>query len=605
MNRGVNYNVQPERGFMNFASEVVRILPGAICAAALWISLGSAHAHEAVPRPTAGETKVCKALDEKTQFDFVERPLAEVAEAIGERHQIEVQLDRAPLEDEGIVLEEPIITCQIKHITLRTGLRLLLSGLDMTYIVRDGYLLLTTDSRAEELLVNRFYPIGDLIGANNGLRPEASASVRNKTARDDTKLLIDLVTFAVAATTWDEGGGPAAIADARMSKALIIWQTEEAHEDVAALLGNLRLIRDRQIKAARAIVGPPRPKLESELRLSIFRILKERLPAKAVVRRFDGSAGVTQPAAGTDDETKVDSGAPAFERLLEVARKPVSAETIAAALPELIEPETWQPKGPGVARAIGDAIVVCHTDDVRQRIAALLEELAPRQVEHRPPAARPPPLAVPGPRADWPQAAEPPQRIRGLETIGAEEIDEAIERKLAAPAEIDVSEMPLGQVLEQLGQRYDVPIQVDHKALADESVGLDTPITRRIRGVPLSSLLHLILDELDLTFLVFHGEALLVTAKVQCEALLFVKVYPVFDLVCRAAGENDHGAGLDYESLIDGLTTCVAPTTWDDVGGPGEIKVFASSGALVIGQTLAIHDDIAQYLKALRDVAVP
>lgn len=254
-------------------------------------------------------------------------------------------------------------------------------------------------------------------------------------------------------------------------------------------------------------------------------------------------------------------------------------------------------------RAIGDSIVVRHTDDVRQRVAMLLEDLAPRQVVHQPPPARPPPLAVRGWGTNWPQSAEPPFRTRGLETIGTEEIDEAIVRALAAPAEFDVSETPLGDVLTQLGERYGVPIQIDHRALEEESIGLDTPITRRIRGVPLNSLLHSLLDESDLTFLIFHGEVVLITAKVECESISYVKVYPVFDLVCRAAGESDDGTGLDYQALIDGLTTCVAPTTWDDVGGPGEIVVFAPAGAIVISQTMSVHDEIAQYLNTLREVA--
>lgn len=58
--------------------------------------------HEATPRPTEGEAKVRTALAEKTEFDFVQRPLTEVAEAVGERHHIEVQLDRSRLEDEKL-----------------------------------------------------------------------------------------------------------------------------------------------------------------------------------------------------------------------------------------------------------------------------------------------------------------------------------------------------------------------------------------------------------------------------------------------------------------------------------------------------------------------
>jgi hypothetical protein len=197
---------------------------------------------------------------------------------------------------------------------------------------------------------------------------------------------------------------------------------------------------------------------------------------------------------------------------------------------------------------------------------------------------------VPGPRPNWPQAAEP-----------RDEVHEAIERALAVPVEIDVTEVSLADVLEQLGQRYGVQVEIDRPALEDEGVILDALVTRRIRNVPLRSLLRLLLADYGLDY-VIRDEVLAVTMP-GCEPLDTIKIYPVFDLVCRAGGEADEGAGLDYQAVIEGLTACVAPTTWDAVGGPGEIKVFEPAGALVISQTAAVHEEIARYLKALRDVA--
>ncbi len=58
--------------------------------------------------------------------------------------------------------------------------------------------------------------------------------------------------------------------------------------------------------------------------------------------------------------------------------------------------------------------------------------------------------------------------------------------------------------------------------------------------------------------------------------------------------------GADFDSLIDLITSTVAPTTWDTVGGPGSIMPFETNLSLVISQTQEVHDEIADLLDQLR-----
>jgi hypothetical protein len=95
-----------------------------------------------------------------------------------------------------------------------------------------------------------------------------------------------------------------------------------------------------------------------------------------------------------------------------------------------------------------------------------------------------------------------------------------------------------------------------------------------------------------------RDDVLFITGKTKADDMLSTKVYPVFDLVI---GPPAAPAGPDFARLIDNMTTSIAPTSWDEVGGPGAIKEFKNSGALVISQTAAIHEEIAEYLKALRE----
>ena len=587
---------------------------------------GPARPAETRPLPRAGVARIRKALDQKTEVDFAEQPLAEVVAAIAHRHEIEVQLDVKALEEEGVGTETPI-SRQIKNVSLESALRLLLRDLDLTYIVRDGYLLITTKAEAEALISVRAYPVGDLLGADDGLCSPLAPGDRIGAVSGDFQQLIDAITTTVAPTTWDAVGGPGTIEEVRPSDALAIGQTDEVHREIVDLLASLRVVRDKQLKAAQAIardVPEEKEVAESEMPLTTYRILPDPMAAKPPVKQAKPVANVGDAAAGNAGKPAAPPPAPpqpagsppdpvsdysAEDRLATKVAK------IAALLPELIEPESWQPHGAGMARAIDDTIVVRQTEEVQRRVAALLTEMAPGRVVYWRRAGRPPKLAVAGPRRDWPQQAEP-----------LTEPYATFQRALDAAASIEVADRPLSEVVEQIKAEHELPIHIDVKALEEEGVGTETPVSRNIHGIPLRELLHLLMNDLDLTY-VIHNEVLMITTKAEAEAMLTTRVYPVFDLAClpRGKGEGagpglwaklvlpgamgagrprgrDH-TGTDYASLINGLTASIAPTTWDDVGGPGAVMGFAPAGALIISQTTEVHEEIAQYLKALRDVA--
>ena len=68
------------------------------------------------------------------------------------------------------------------------------------------------------------------------------------------------------------------------------------------------------------------------------------------------------------------------------------------------------------------------------------------------------------------------------------------------------------------------------------------------------------------------------------------------------SGPGGMGGGpqADFDSLIELITSTVAPTTWDEVGGPGSIAPFATNLSLVVSQTQEVHDQIADLLEQLR-----
>ena len=59
-------------------------------------------------------------------------------------------------------------------------------------------------------------------------------------------------------------------------------------------------------------------------------------------------------------------------------------------------------------------------------------------------------------------------------------------------------------------------------------------------------------------------------------------------------------SGADFDTLINLITSTVAPDTWDDVGGPGAIESFDGNLSLVIINTQEVHEQVVDLLEQLR-----
>ena len=108
------------------------------------------------------ESKILAALEEPTELDFEDTPLKDVVDYLKTRHAIEIQLDEKALTDAGVGSDTPV-TRNIKGITLRSALKLVLSELDLTYLIRNEVLMITSKTEAENYLSMRVYPVGDLV----------------------------------------------------------------------------------------------------------------------------------------------------------------------------------------------------------------------------------------------------------------------------------------------------------------------------------------------------------------------------------------------------------------------------------------------------------
>ncbi|HJT35441.1 MAG TPA: hypothetical protein VJ783_25670, partial [Pirellulales bacterium] len=488
----------------------------------------------------------------------------------------------------------------------------------------------------ENMLVTQIYPVADLVAKSDFQPPAPSARTEA-----DYRMLIHAIESTVATDTWQDVGGPGTISSFRNGDSLVISQTTEVHEEIAELLATLRKTSDKQRAVAAAIARRAQPADDAvpEMRVKVYRLMPgapglglgglgmmgggmgimgggmgggmglmnhqaddaEAAPADERAAEAKPDAQPPEPAGqpqdGSPKPVQTTPAQPSTPLMFDAARAEAWAAEIAQLLPEMIEPESWQPRGKGVARAAAGALVVRQTDEIHTEVNQLLAQIVPFRVTQDPNAdashnALLPPLATPGPQPNWPQEAEP--RPAGSEA--------EIEQALDGHAEFDLADVPLSDLVAMLSERYGIQAVLDRRALEDAGIGSDTPFTRHASFSSLRSALRLMLGELDLTY-VIRDEVLVITSKTEAENMMVVKVYPVFDLVVRSGEGGGERSALDYRKLIQLIQSTVAPDSWQDVGGPGAMESFANFGALVVSQTTEVHEEIAQHLRALRDAA--
>ncbi|MDA7978090.1 MAG: hypothetical protein MPJ50_04890 [Pirellulales bacterium] len=112
--------------------------------------------------PNENERQIQAALDEPTEFAFVDVPLSTFARAVEDQHGMNVVLDDQELQLVGLDPDVTTVTKQLTNITLRSALRLTLPQLEMGYYINNEVLVLTSKEKAETQLQTKVYPVADL-----------------------------------------------------------------------------------------------------------------------------------------------------------------------------------------------------------------------------------------------------------------------------------------------------------------------------------------------------------------------------------------------------------------------------------------------------------
>ncbi len=243
------------------------------------------------------------------------------------------------------------------------------------------------------------------------------------------------------------------------------------------------------------------------------------------------------------------------------------------------------------------------------------------------------------------------------------EAEMRVRRSLSQPVSLHFNNAPLSEVLKYIADTQGINVMVDETGLTEEAVTSSTPISINVDGIQLKSALNLILDPLNLGYTI-QNEVLNVTSRMRKQGGLETIVYQVADLIVPVSmnapvsrlnsgsgyggdspnilvpkglqsvgatpGQNgfaqvpslpnggfnpslnslsgepvralngpnatNHG----FSALTELITTTVSPETWQEVSGAGSINNHESTMSLVVRQTQAVHQEIADLLDQLR-----
>lgn len=113
----------------------------------------------------AAEQKIQEALRSplKLPLDYVEIPLNQIIQAIADDYNIPIVFDRQALEALAIS-EETEITVNLRNITLRSAMEIMLRQVeDLTYIIDNEVMMITSEDEAQQRLTVKAYPVADLV----------------------------------------------------------------------------------------------------------------------------------------------------------------------------------------------------------------------------------------------------------------------------------------------------------------------------------------------------------------------------------------------------------------------------------------------------------
>jgi type II secretory pathway component GspD/PulD (secretin) len=252
---------------------------------------------------TAADRETASKLSTPVSVEFRDKPLAEVLEHLSELSGVDLVPDKPFIELDGISLAQPV-TIRLNNQRLKDVLDLILHNARLTYVIKNGVVVVTTPAGQKGKLVQKIYPVADLVipienygtigtgtvniagiphtgqdhrgvlGASGGGSPwqiqggspvsqysEAQSSgtflpgtrgpqpgrAPRQPGQTIEETLIQLIMNSIEPLSWDSRGGAGHIEYYPLGMQLVINQTPDIQEQIQILLDRLRELQELQV----------------------------------------------------------------------------------------------------------------------------------------------------------------------------------------------------------------------------------------------------------------------------------------------------------------------------------------------------------------------
>jgi hypothetical protein len=164
-------------------------------------------------------------------------------------------------------------------------------------------------------------------------------------------------------------------------------------------------------------------------------------------------------------------------------------------------------------------------------------------------------------------------------------------KKLSAPNLPNYEDVPLGKAILDIAKKADVKITIDPKALEEEGITEETPITLRTKHeIMLKSTLNLILDPLHLMYEI-NGAEIIIISDSQYDSRIITKKYSIADMAVTPTEQK-----VLLEKLRKHAALIAPKGTFNE-----ENLILSKDGKqIILEQTWSVHEEVMALLKALR-----
>lgn len=191
--------------------------------------------------PTAEERAMVRSLETLIDARYKNSRLQDVLDHIGTAINRTIIADAAALTDAAISYDSLVNFTAREPIAARTALRSILASLNLTYVVRDNIIHITSPVKARDLMTTKVYYLGDLIvGAGPyGGTPTIGISNDQIQTVNNINALVEMITGAIDPQSWEKRGGQGHLGVNLPTLSLTVRQSQEVHTMLrSTLYGN-------------------------------------------------------------------------------------------------------------------------------------------------------------------------------------------------------------------------------------------------------------------------------------------------------------------------------------------------------------------------------